>query len=103
VPSGIGADTANVAPATVIVANGPVPPPERINAPVLAAGDTLPSLLRVNDASRPTHAEPTRLRTGTAALVNVNVPSGLALSVSVGVVEPTTSTGTPLALARADA
>ena len=95
--TGVGRNTGNDSdsdfPAAVTVASGPLPPPDNTTPLVVTAGATVPSARRVNVGSSDFHEEPIRLRTGTAARVNVNVPAGSATRVSVGVVAASTGTG----------
>jgi hypothetical protein len=92
VGSVIGIDIASELPAARIVANGPLPPPDRDRSPVVTAGDTLPSGFACSVASSGTQAWLTNFRTGTAERVSVNVPFGFATTESVAVVAVSTFT-----------
>ncbi len=98
-----GSHTDSDFPSALIVASGPLPPPDNVSADVVTAAETRPSLSRFNVAFKLSHAPPTCLRTGTRERFRVRVLSGFAVSVSVAVVAPGTATARPLEAARANA
>ncbi|WP_433374763.1 hypothetical protein [Streptosporangium sp. CA-115845] len=87
--------------ALAMVAIGPVPPPESVKGLVVVVVDRDPSAFRRNVASSFTQDPSTSLRVGMTDRLRVRVPSGLAVTVSVGVAAPVTSIGSPACLACA--
>lgn len=86
----------------VMVAMGPVPPPERLSRDGTAAGDTLPSALARSVASMACHVpEAILTRCGTGEVSVVRVPFGVAKVWELAVVRCSMRTGLPLFLALA--
>ncbi len=99
-----GAVTDRLLPSSVVmVAIGPVPPPERVSPVVATLGLRVPSVLACRLGSRSAH-EPVRfVRTASALSVVVRVPSGLATDREVSLVRLGTGVGLPVDFALATA
>ncbi|MFE9468172.1 hypothetical protein ACFYNW_31715 [Streptomyces virginiae] len=101
--SGKGALRASFLPsAVVMVAIGPVPPPDRLSLDGTAAGDTVPSALARRVASTACQLPDWFLtRCGIEEESVVSVPLGVANVWELAVVRCSMRTGLPLFLARA--
>ncbi|MDT0484611.1 MULTISPECIES: hypothetical protein [Streptomyces] len=87
-----GHDTDNFRLFTVIVANGPVPPPDNTNGDSDKPGTTAPDFVRRNVASRDFHDPPRINQRGCAETWYSNVPSGSANVCDASVRSSRTST-----------
>ncbi len=93
---GAGQDRASSAFPFLIVTSGPDPPPEKSMSPGTARGAYVPSFCRASVLSTGTQAPLLRTRCGVTAVVQLTVPPGLAVAVSVSVVRASTCTGSPV-------
>lgn len=76
----------------VRVTKGPLPPPDRVTSFGVALGDRVPSGFVARVASTGVQTPSLRTRTGMTLVVEVNMPSALAVTVEVCVVRDSTGT-----------
>lgn len=91
-----GHDNDMEVPSALIVASGPVPPPEKlIVSPGTAAGLNAPSAFRSSVVLTGTQPRPDRTRTGKTCSVRVRPPLGVTATCVVPVVRAPATTGVP--------